>query len=247
MDEDTFTADHPRLLAEYAAARAACFEHDQRELWVTGRRRRSGPPTCGPACPWQVLPSAPMDIPTPRPMDTADERDELTVAVRLTGQSAARLRRGAAIQQRPLEDVAAECIGDEMRRDVYDALYSSSETYAAALDGLAKRLALIVRELGALPSGAAAQVIALAAAEKHGLLPEEWRQRMLEQLTAMWTGRTTEFGKRPDASIGPLEDIKVDTMVTPAQWDALARIGAPGSLECGLQKALQAGISALDR
>ena len=36
-------------------------------------------------------------------------------------------------------------------------------------------------------------------------------------------------------------------MVTPAQWDALARIGAPGSIALGAQKALEAGITAFDR
>ncbi|WP_282698090.1 hypothetical protein [Streptomyces sp. CC208A] len=193
----------------------------------------------------QLLPSPQTDA-TASPPDVPDPGAR-TVTVRLSGQSARRLRRAAEIQQRPAEEVAAECIVDEMRRDVHEALYSSSETYAASLEGLAKRLALIARELGALPSGAAAQVIALAAAEKGGLLPEEWRHRMLEQLTEMWTGRTTEFGTRPDGSTGPLEDIKVDTMVTPAQWDALARIGAPGSIAAGVRKALEAGITTLDR
>ncbi|WP_338674588.1 hypothetical protein V1460_17320 [Streptomyces sp. SCSIO 30461] len=36
-----------------------------------------------------------------------------------------------------------------MHRDVHGTLYSGSDAYAATLDGLAKRLALIVRELGA--------------------------------------------------------------------------------------------------
>ncbi|MEU4735668.1 MULTISPECIES: hypothetical protein [Streptomyces] len=196
----------------------------------------------------RVLRSAPMDTPAPHPADdAAGEHAELTVTVRLTGQSARRLRRAAEIQQRPVEEVAAESISDEMHREVHDALYSGSDAYAATLDGLAKRLALIVRELGALPSGAAAHVIAQAAAEKHGPLPEEWHQCMLEQLTEMWTGRTTEFGARPDGSVGPLEDTKVHAMVTPAQWDALARIGAPGSIALGTQEALKAGIAALDR
>ncbi|KPC86405.1 hypothetical protein ADL27_45600 [Streptomyces sp. NRRL F-6602] len=70
---------------------------------------------------------------------------------------------------------------------------------------------------------------------------------MLEQLTEMWTGRTTEFGTRPDDSFGPLEKTQVQAMVTPAQWDALARIGAPGSIAQGVQEALEAGITALDR
>ncbi|MFC8274212.1 hypothetical protein ACFUJR_17135 [Streptomyces sp. NPDC057271] len=196
----------------------------------------------------RVLRSAPMDTPAPRPADdAAGEHAELTVTVRLTGQSARRLRRTAEIQQRPVEEVAAESISDEMHREVHEALCSGSGAYAATLDGLAKRLALIVRELGALPSGAAAHVIAQAAAEQYGPLPEEWHRRTLEQLTELWTGRTTEFGQRPDGSVGPLEDTHVHAMVTPAQWDALARIGAPGSIALGTQKALEAGITALDR
>jgi hypothetical protein len=63
----------------------------------------------------------------------------------------------------------------------------------------------------------------------------------------MRTGRTTEFGARPDSSAGPLEDTKVHAMVTPTQWDALARIGAPGNIGLGGQKALEAGIATLDR
>ncbi|NJQ04481.1 hypothetical protein [Streptomyces lonarensis] len=189
-----------------------------------------------------------MDAPAPRPADdSVGEHAELTVTVRLTGQSAGRLRRAAEIQQRPVEELAAESISDEVHRDVHEALYSGSDPYAATLDGLAKRLALIVRELGTPPSGAAAHVIAQAAAEQHGPLPEEWHQRMLEQLTEMWSRRTAEFSARPDGSVGPLEDTKVHAMVTPAQWDALARIGAPGSTALGAQQALEAGIAALDR
>ncbi|WKK24120.1 hypothetical protein QZH56_36710 [Streptomyces olivoreticuli] len=195
--------------------------------------------------PGRALPSKPVDA-TPHPTDDVGELAELTVTGRLTGQSAAHLCRCTAIQQRPVEEVAAECIGDEMCRGVCDALYSGCETYAAALEGLAKRLALIVRELGALPSGVAAKVIALAAAEKHGPLPDEWQKHMLEQLTDLWTGCTTEFGERPDGSVGPVEDTKIHALVTPAQWDALARIGAPGSLTHGTHKALEAGITALD-
>ncbi|RDG33459.1 hypothetical protein DVH02_31285 [Streptomyces corynorhini] len=221
-----------------AGARTVAAEHAEHAARVEGAALAGG----------RVLRSAPMDTPAPRPADdAAGEHAELTVTVRLTGRSARRLRRAADIQQRPVEEVAAECIGNEMRRDVHEALYSGSDAYAATLDGLAKRLALIVRELGALPSGAAAHVIAQAAAEQHGPLPEEWHQRMLEQLTEMWTGRTTEFGVRPDGSVGPLEDVKVHAMVTPAQWDALARIGAPGSIALGTQKALEAGVTALDR
>lgn len=73
------------------------------------------------------------------------------MTVRLSGHSATLLRRRAEIQQRPIEEVAAECIGNEMRRDVHEALYSVSGTYAAALDALAEHLALAVREPGTPP------------------------------------------------------------------------------------------------
>ncbi|MEU5599143.1 hypothetical protein [Streptomyces sp. NPDC020298] len=43
-------------------------------------------------------------------------------------------------------------------------------------------------------------------------------------------GRGTFFDKRANGTFGPVEDIKVDVLVTPEQWDALGRIGAPGSL-----------------
>lgn len=175
-----------------------------------------------------------------------DERRELSLTIRLTGQTAQRMRRAAAIQQRPVEEVAAECVRDELGRDLYDALYANVEDYAATLDGLAQRLALIVRELGGLPSGAAARVIALAQAEKGGHFPDV-HERMVGQLTRMWAGRTIEYGKRPDGSVGPLEDSKVEVTVTPEQWDALARIGAPDSLGSGAQRAMDTGIESLDR
>ncbi|WP_406109855.1 hypothetical protein [Kitasatospora purpeofusca] len=93
--------------------------------------------------------------PQSAPADTVDgvaeEHAGLTVTVRLSGHSATLLRRRAEIQQRPIEEVAAECIGNEMRRDVHEALYSVSGTYAAALDALAEHLALAVREPGTPP------------------------------------------------------------------------------------------------
>ncbi|MEU3091673.1 hypothetical protein ACWCQ0_33605 [Streptomyces massasporeus] len=51
-------------------------------------------------------------------------------------------------------------------------------------------------------------------------------------------GRGTFFDKRADGTFGPVEDIKIDVLVTPEQWDALGRIGAPGSLASGAQKDL---------
>ncbi|QNP71584.1 hypothetical protein IAG44_20550 [Streptomyces roseirectus] len=188
-----------------------------------------------------------METPQPRSDDPDADRAELTITIRVSGRAAQHLRRGAAVRQKPIEEIAADCVNDEIRRPVYDMLYRSGEDYATALEGLAKRLALIVRDLGALPSSAATEVIALAAAEQGGPLPYEWRERVINQLAGMWQGRTTEFGKRPDGSFGPLDNIKVDAVVTPAQWDALGRIGQPGSLGSGAQKALEAGIAVLDR
>lgn len=59
------------------------------------------------------------------------------------------------------------------------------------------------------------------------------------------SGRTTEFGTRSDGSLGPLEDTTVSVAVTPEQWDALARIGDPGSISDGANRAVTAGITAL--
>ncbi|MFE0645951.1 hypothetical protein ACFW2Y_30740 [Streptomyces sp. NPDC058877] len=54
-------------------------------------------------------------------------------------------------------------------------------------------------------------------------------------------GRGTFFDKRADGTFGPVEEIKIDVLVTPGQWDALGRISAPGSLASGAQKAMQPG------
>ncbi|ELP66345.1 hypothetical protein STRTUCAR8_10246 [Streptomyces turgidiscabies Car8] len=82
----------------------------------------------------------------------------------MSGTAARHLRRAAAFQQRPVNDVAADCVRDELHRDVYDVLYTNVEDYASTADGLSQRLALLVRELGALPAGDAAKAIAQAAA-----------------------------------------------------------------------------------
>ncbi|MGW7673076.1 hypothetical protein ACWGJX_39180 [Streptomyces sp. NPDC054775] len=190
-----------------------------------------------------------MDSPAPHPDSVSpdpDDSGELVATVRVSGQAARRLRRAAAFQQRPVDDVAADCVRDELHRDVYDVLYTNVDDYASTLDGLSQRLALLVRELGALPAGDAAKVIAQAAAEKGGHLPDPWHDRMVEQLTSLWAGRGTFFDKRADGTFGPVEDIKIDVLVTPEQWDALGRIGAPGSLTSGAQKAMAAGIASLD-
>lgn len=60
-------------------------------------------------------------------------------------------------------------------------------------------------------------------------------------------GRGTFFDKRADGTFGPVEDIKIDVLVTPKQWDALGRIGAPDSLASGAQKAMAAGVASLDQ
>ncbi|MFE2728054.1 hypothetical protein [Kitasatospora sp. NPDC059327] len=80
--------------------------------------------------------------------------------------------------QRPAGEVPAECAGDGTGRDLNEAPYgdSDSDRYPSALGSLAGHLALVVRELGALPPGAAAHVIARAAAEHHGPGPGERRR-----------------------------------------------------------------------
>jgi hypothetical protein len=129
---------------------------------------------------------------------------------------------------------------------VYDALYANAERYAIGLDGLAERLAELVRELAALPSAAAARVIALAESANLSL-PDEWSERLIHQLTTLWERRTTEFGRWPDGTAGPVENTDVSVTVIPEQWDACSRIGAPDSLSVGAGKALAVGIKALDR
>ncbi|MFE2728055.1 hypothetical protein [Kitasatospora sp. NPDC059327] len=70
---------------------------------------------------------------------------------------------------------------------------------------------------------------------------------MIGQLSEMWIGRSTEFGACPDGSSGPLGGTRVQVVVTPGQWEALARIGGPGGIAHGVQEALAAGIADLDR
>ncbi|WP_159394290.1 hypothetical protein [Streptomyces sp. NRRL S-495] len=94
-------------------------------------------------------------VPPSAPADTVDgaaeEHTEMTVTVRLADRTAGLLRRRAEIQQRPIEEIVAECISNEMRRDVHEALYNVSDTYAATIDALAEHLALVVREPCAPP------------------------------------------------------------------------------------------------
>jgi hypothetical protein len=173
--------------------------------------------------------------------------EELLLTIRLTGQAADRVRHIADVKELPAERIAADCVSDELDRDWYDALYAHRNHYGPALEGLARRLTDLVQELAALPSGDAATIVALAVAEGSGRLPDPWHERMVQQLAQTWSGRTTEFGPRPNGSIGPLENTAVSTTVTPAQWDALARIGTPGSISDGARQAMSAGIAALDR
>ncbi|WP_405523697.1 hypothetical protein OG426_10495 [Streptomyces canus] len=60
-------------------------------------------------------------------------------------------------------------------------------------------------------------------------------------------GRSTFFDNLRRRHLGPVEGIKIDVLVTPEQWDALGRIGAPGSLASGAQKAMAAGVASLDQ
>ncbi|CAL9480767.1 hypothetical protein SUDANB176_03043 [Streptomyces sp. enrichment culture] len=81
-----------------------------------------------------------MDTPAPHPESASpdpEDGSELVATVRLDGQAARRLRRAAAFQRRPVDDVAADCVCDELDRDVYDVLYTNVDDYASALDGLA--------------------------------------------------------------------------------------------------------------
>ncbi|MFF2619723.1 hypothetical protein [Kitasatospora sp. NPDC058046] len=196
--------------------------------------RGDGAARAGGRVAWSAPPAGPVDGPEP------------TEGVRLVGHSDGGLRLGARTQQHPIGEAAAGCIGNGTHRDVNEVPYNDRDTYTAALGSLAGHLALIVRDLDALPPEAAAHVIAQAAAQQHGPLPEEWHRHVVGQLTEMWTGRATAFGTRPNGSFGPFRNTRVQVMVTPAQWDALARIGAPHGIAQGAQEALAAGITALD-
>ncbi|MFE7115522.1 hypothetical protein ACFU99_08880 [Streptomyces sp. NPDC057654] len=182
-----------------------------------------------------------------RHADARDGSAPLDLTIHLDGKTAATVRRIAAIKKLPPEEIAAECVRDELRRETYDALYMNATHYAVGLNEAARKLAEMVCELGALPARDAAKAVALAETAKLGPLPYEWRQRILQQLTSLWEGRTTEFGRRADGTTGPLEDADLGVRVTPEQWDACARIGAPDSLAAGARKALAAGIEALDQ
>ncbi|MGW0316079.1 hypothetical protein [Streptomyces flavidovirens] len=79
-----------------------------------------------------------MDTPAPHPDSASHDTDdsgELVTTVRVSGKAARRLRRAAAFQQRPVDDVAADCVRDELDRDVYDVLYTNIDDYASTLNG----------------------------------------------------------------------------------------------------------------
>ncbi|MEU6990626.1 hypothetical protein ABZ953_08225 [Streptomyces sp. NPDC046465] len=170
----------------------------------------------------------------------------MELTIHLDGKTAATVRRIAAFKERPPEEIVAECVRDELGHEMYDAMYANAAQYAAGLDGLARQLAEVVRDHGALPSRDAAKIVALVDAAKLCPLPAELGERILQQLTTLWEGRSTEYGKRSDGTFGPVENTELGVQVTPEQWDACARIGAPDSLAAGARKALATGIEALD-
>ncbi|MFI5803472.1 hypothetical protein [Streptomyces sp. NPDC051561] len=181
------------------------------------------------------------------PPNPRDDKTSLDLSIHLDGKTAAMVRRIAAIKERPHEEIVAECVRDELGHKMHDAMYANAAEYAVGLDGLARQLAEVVRDLGALPSRDAARIVALVDAAKLCPLPAELGERILQQLTALWEGRITEYGKRRDGTFGPVDDTDLGVRVTPEQWDACARIGAPDSLAAGARKALAFGIEALDQ
>ncbi|MGH4032894.1 hypothetical protein ACQB60_28620 [Actinomycetota bacterium Odt1-20B] len=181
-----------------------------------------------------------------QPPNAPDEKAPLDLTIRLDGKTAATVRRVATMKELPPEQIVTECVRDELGHKLYDGMYANAAEYAAGLGGLARQLAEVVRDLGALPSRDAAKIVASVDAAKLCSLPDELGERILQQLTTLWEGRITEYGKRSDGTVGPVEDTDLGVRVTPAQWDACARIGAPDSLAAGARKALAAGIEALD-
>ncbi|MFJ1823396.1 hypothetical protein [Streptomyces sp. NPDC088178] len=190
-----------------------------------------------------------MDTPAPHPDSASPDPDdsrELVATVRVDGEAARGLRRAAAFQQRPVDDVAADCVRDELDRDVYDVLYTNVDDYASTLDGLSQRLALLIRELGALPTGDAAKVIAQAAAEKGGHLPDPWHDCSRLSTTdaaaasQLCPGTTAGYTASPARPIGaPIP--RVGAGLTPIPWGVLLRRWMPGcASERGGAMSLQA-------
>jgi hypothetical protein len=161
----------------------------------------------------------------------------------------------ASVRGTTREDVAAQLIADELGRNVYDALYGRAD-YAATLSGLAARFAELLRDLLALPQHEAAEIVAMAAAERfrpsdtvsgHS---QEMYDAMLQSIVRNWLQReTVEHGPRPGGDWGPLTDTRVHAPITPEGHDALRRIAhALGGLSVreAAGKALAAGLPVLD-
>lgn len=175
-------------------------------------------------------------------------RPEKTFSVALSSKALARVQHIADVKGRRVEEVIAELAQEGMQRPVLEVLYADADSWQAWLQGASLRLAEVMRELNALPLPEAAKVIALTHASVGGLVPESHFQAHVERLTQRWVSRGglgTSWGRRVDGTVGPLEDLPVSVTVTPQQWDLLAQIGAPGSVEEGLEAVVAAGIERL--
>lgn len=153
----------------------------------------------------------------------------LSLTITLDANTARAVTLIATEQQRSREQVAADAVADEIDRDVYDALYGRAD-YAATLDGLARRLAELARDLLALPRHDAARTIALAKAAKlphpdpNNPVAVRLQHDLIEQTTREWLTRSVEYALRPNGRLGPITDTVIEVTLTPAGHDALDRI-----------------------
>ncbi|MGW7003680.1 hypothetical protein ACWGCW_12825 [Streptomyces sp. NPDC054933] len=177
-------------------------------------------------------------------MTAEPDHSDLPLNITLTGHAAARVRRRAAITGMSLEAVAEEAVADELGRSTYDALFRSRAEHITTLDGWAKRLAEIALALGGMPRTDAAAIVAAAQDHLSDDLKDDVRAAHLRNLTSLWSGRTTAWGKRSDGSHGPTETTTYSFDVTPEQYDALQRIGHPAT--DGGQRVLDVALPRLD-
>lgn len=170
-----------------------------------------------------------------------------TISITISTQVFDRLAHIAEVQGRAVEEVATDAVVDQLNGEIYRLPYRDRGTWMAGLEGWSLRLAELIRDLADLPRHDATRMIALTHAQIARSMPEQLFERHVEQLTRHWLERVgTRWGRREDGSADPLEDSPVEAMASPEQWDALRRIGSPGSINDAMQAVLAADIAALD-
>jgi hypothetical protein len=213
-----------------SGAKAACRNH------------RAGPSRHGATVEAMSDHTHPSTNPTPQATNGTH-----TISITLSAKAFDRLAHVADVQDRAVEEVASDAVIDQLNGEIYQLLYRDRDEWIAGLEGWSQRLAQLMRDLADLPRHDAARMIALAHAQVAGAMPEQYFQRQVEQLTEHGLERIgIRWGRREDGSAGPLQASPVEAVASPAQWDALRRIGAPGSINDAMQAVLATGIDALD-